>query len=241
MTQFPDAKSQSSDAKSQSADANPTPTSGNTPSAIEQVQAHWNRVFSEKPYEYGQAPNAFLASFASRFPDEGRAVALADGYGRNGVFLAECGLATLSLDISPVGVETTKKLAEERGVSIDARVQDVSKWQPEGPVYDVVALIYAHFSSTPERDYCLRRQIHQAAASALKPGGLLILEAFRPDQLGKPSGGPKSPHYLYSLAELEEDFKGLEILEGSEVDIELEEGERHRGLASVVRLVATKP
>lgn len=225
----------------QSPDANPTPSEGNTPTAVEQVQAHWNRVYSEKPYEYGQAPNAFLASFSERFPQVGRAVALADGYGRNGVFLAERGLETLSLDISPVGVETTKKLAEQRGVTIDARVQDVSKWQPEGADYDVVALIYAHFSSTPERDYCLRREIHRAAARALKPGGLLILEAFRPDQLGKASGGPKSPHYLYSLAELEEDFQDLEILEGSEVDIELEEGERHRGLASVVRLVATKP
>ncbi len=224
----------------QTTDANPTPTSGNTPSAVEQVKAHWNRVFSEKLYEYGEGPNAYLASFAPRFPNQGRAVALADGYGRNGVFLAEQGLATLSLDISSVGVETTKKLAQKRGVEIDAQVMDVSKWQPEGPVFDVVALIYAHFSSTPDRDYCLRRHIHQTAAAALKPGGLLILEAFRPDQLGKSSGGPKSPHYLYSYEELTEDFKGLEILDGGEVDIELEEGDRHRGLASVVRLVATK-
>lgn len=222
-------------------DANPTPSDGNTPSAVDQVKAHWNRVYSEKLYEYGEAPNAYLASFAPRFAEQGRAVALADGYGRNGVFLAEQGLATLSLDISPVGVETTQKLAQKRGVTIDAQVMDVSKWQPEGPVFDVVALIYAHFSSTPERDYCLRRQIHQTAARALKPDGLLILEAFRPDQLGKTSGGPKSPHYLYSFEELKEDFKDLEILEGGEFDIELEEGERHRGLASVVRLVATKP
>jgi SAM-dependent methyltransferase len=211
-----------------------------TVSAIEQVTKHWNAVYSSKEYEYGEAPNAWLASIARRFPAAGRAVALADGYGRNGVFLAECGLKTLSLDISPVGVETTRKLAAKRGVEIDAQVMDVSKWQPEGPVYDVVALIYAHFSSTPDRDYCLRRQIHQAAAEALKPGGLLILEAFRPDQLGKGSGGPKSPHYLYSLDALRQDFARLRLLEGAEVDIILEEGERHRGLASVVRLLATK-
>ncbi len=213
-------------------------SSGSNP--IAQVKQHWDHVYSNKEYEYGEAPNVWLASFADRFPAPGKAVALADGYGRNGVFLAERGLETLSLDISPVGVETTRKLAAKRGVAIDAQVMDVSKWQPDGPVYDVVALIYAHFSSTPERDYCLRRQIHQTAAKALKPGGLLILEAFRPDQLGKSSGGPKMAHYLYSLEELKVDFADLRLLEGAEVDIELEEGERHRGLASVVRVVATK-
>lgn len=209
--------------------------------AAAEIRSHWDKIFSERGHQYGDLPNAWLWAWRDCFKPGMKAAALADGYGRNGVFMAECGMDVDSMDLSPVGVEDAKALAASRGVSINAFVQDLSEWQPEPASYDVIALIYAHFSSTPERDYNLRRSIHQACVKALKPGGLLVLEAFGPDQLNYSSGGPKMPHLLYTAAEMAEDFDGLDIHYNRDQLIMLAEGDRHKGTGAVVRFAARKP
>lgn len=195
----------------------------------------WDDKFAGRDYVYGTEPNAFLVSQRHRLERGMEVLAVADGEGRNGVWLAGQGLRVTSVDGSPVAVQKALKLALDRRVNIRAQVADLADWVWPVGTFDAVAAIYIHFG--PD----LRRAMHHSMYAALKPGGLLLMEVFHPDQLGRGSGGPPVREMLYDAATLEEDFRGMEFLLLEEVETELAEGLLHRGPASVTRLVARRP
>ena len=195
----------------------------------------WDSRYSEPGFVYGTEPNAFLVSRAHLLKRGMTALAVADGEGRNGVWLASRGLDVLSVDASEVGLRKTRELAASRGVVVRTAQADLGRWAWPKAEFDVVVSIFAHFA--PE----LRARLHRAMLAVLKPGGLLILEAFTPEQLNYTSGGPRVPEMLYTAAMLRDDFAGAELVELTETRCELAEGKYHSGPAAVVRLVARRP
>ena len=170
-----------------------------------------------------------------RLPKSGSAIALGDGEGRNGVFLAEVGLQVTSVDLSEVGLSKARDLASTRGVTIETVQADLEHYTMTPESQDLIVSIYCHLPET------IRRVVHQRAELALKPGGLFILEAFHHSQLKYQSGGPKTPDLLYDLEALTGDFQSLQILEALDGLCYLDEGARHSGLGHIVRLVIQKP
>jgi len=197
----------------------------------------WNARFAATDaYVFGTAPNAFLASCRDRLPKTGRALAIADGEGRNGVFLAECGLEVLSVDFSPAAQAKAKALAAARGVAIETLTADILAWQWPQAAYDVVAAIFFQFLEPHERSDVFAR-----IRRALKPGGLLILEGYRPEQIANGTGGPKAPENMYTRELLEAEFGDFVDLAITAYDAELDEGEAHKGISSVIDLVGRLP
>ncbi len=200
--------------------------------------AFWDERYRGEDFAFGTAPNEFLVSQARRLKSGLRALVPGDGEGRNGVWLAEQGLIVDTVDVSPLGVAKARKLAKERGVDINAEIADLITWTWPRDAYDIVAALYIHFFDAD------RPGMHGAMMDALKPGGILILEAFRPEQLELQkkhrSGGPKSADMLYSEAKLAKDFASASILHLEETTVELAEGHRHKGLAAVIRAVVQK-
>lgn len=194
----------------------------------------WDGKFSAKEYVYGHEPNAHLVAQAGRLTPGGRVLVPGDGEGRNGVWLAERGFEVLSVDSSAVGLDKARKLAASRGVAIATHQADLLVWDWPQDGFDAVVSIFLHFA--PEG----RRRAHAAMAAALRPGGVLILEAFRPEQLSFTSGGPKDAALLYRAEDLRADFAGLDVVVLEETLSALDEGPFHQGPGAVVRLVATK-
>lgn len=195
----------------------------------------WNERFGDSVYYYGETANEFLQHRHTLIPKDSKVLVLGDGEGRNGVFLARKRCKVTSVDASAAGLEKARALAAKHKVSIETIEAMLPNLDVEKGTWDVVVLIFLHL---PEAE---RKAVHQLAIDALRPGGLLILEAFTPDQLGKPSGGPKTAERLYTAAMLREDFSGEMDIEGlAEVETVLNEGPGHVGPASVVRLLASK-
>lgn len=198
----------------------------------------WDARYGGAEFAYGCEPNRFLAAQALRLAPGGSAFVPGDGEGRNGVWLATRGLLVDTLDLSAKGVAKAQALAAERGVAINAVQGDAlaSDW-PEAR-YDLIALIYLHL--VPED----RRRLHAKALRALKPGGWIVLESFRPEQIERQNagarGGPRDPALLYSVQDIRADFAAAKTLEVEAAEIELEEGSLHVGPSSVVRALARR-
>ena len=196
---------------------------------------HWQERYATDEYRFGTAPNAFLAAQANRLPKSGKALAIADGEGRNGVFLAERGLDVLSLDFSPNGQAKARKLAAARGVTIRTEQADVINWGYPPDTYDVVAAIFFQFAGPAER-----AKIFAGIKRALKKGGLLLLEGYRPKQLEYKTGGPSQVENLYTREILETAFGDFASLDIREYDAELHEGAGHGGMSALIDAVAVK-
>ena len=195
----------------------------------------WDERYGSGDFQFGEAPNRYLEELRPWFAPGLRALALGDGEGRNGVWLAQQGFRVTSLDWSPVGVAKATALARQRGVTVHALVGDAAAWSYPEAGFDLVAWIYLHL---PPAD---RAAAARGVVRALAPGGLLALECFTPAQEGRRSGGPKMPDLLWSRAIVEELFGGLEVLELLEGTVHLDEGPRHQGRAEVVRALLRKP
>lgn len=199
------------------------------------MREFWNQKFADAAYKYGEQPNVFLAEQARQIRPGGQILVPGDGEGRNGVWLARQGFQVTSVDCSDVGLDKARALAERQGVQITTRLADLTEWSPEAESVDAVVLIYLHLPSS------VRPRIMGQLAQALRPGGVLILEAFHPQQLGLSSGGPKDVDMLYTLAVLRGDLAeaGLrgEELVGWEGGVTLDEGPFHQGPAQVTRWV----
>lgn len=195
----------------------------------------WNARFSEPGFAYGTEPNAFLASQKQNLKPGLKALAVADGEGRNGVWLAQQGLDVLSVDGSEVGLRKAQELATSRGVSIRTELAELTGWKWSAQEFDLVVAIFIHFM--PE----FRPRMHASMLRALKPGGVLIMEAFTPKQLEYKTGGPPVKEMLYTADMLREEFKAGEILQLEEILTGLNEGPYHRGTAAVVRLIVKRP
>ncbi len=197
------------------------------------ARTHWNERFAVPGYRFGTAPNRFLESQKHRLKKGARALAVADGEGRNGVWLARQGLVVTSVDISPVGQAKARTLAKEAGVTMEVIEADLATWAWPAATYDVVAAIFIQFAS-PD----VRAKIFAATKRALKPGGLVILEGYRPRQLEYGTGGPPVAENMYTRELLESAFGDMEILHLSEYDAEIEEGAGHKGMSALIDLVA---
>lgn len=191
----------------------------------------WDKQYSAvEGYKYGTRPNAFLMAEAHRLPAHAHVLVPGDGEGRNGAWLASQGHEVLTVDISEVGVARARALAANLGVRIDTLVADLKAWAPPTGTFDAVVLTYLHMPPT------MRTEVHRKVATALRSGGLLLLEAFHPRQLGRSSGGPKELELLYTLEDVRSDFNGaLDEELGEELEVLLDEGPGHQGMAAVTR------
>ena len=196
----------------------------------------WDSKFAGDDYRFGTAPNAFLAAQWDRLKPGWRALAVADGEGRNGVWLAEQGLEVTSVDISPRGIAKARALAAERGVAPTIVEADVAEYDMGEAAWDVVAAIFIQFAP-PE----MRADLFRRMKRALKPGGLLILQGYRPEQVDLGTGGPPDPAHMYTADLLRQAFGDLEILHLAEHDDTIREGTGHDGLSALIDLVARKP
>ena len=194
----------------------------------------WDERYQTPEYIFGDQPCQWLIMNQHRLPTSGRALALGDGEGRNGVFLAQLGLQVTSVDLSEVGLSKARDLAHERGVSIQTVKADLEHYEINPESQDLIVSIYCHLPDA------IRKRVHSRAEEALKPGGLFILEAFHHSQLKYQSGGPKTTDLLYDLEALTGDFQSLQILEALDGLCYLDEGARHSGLGHIVRLVLQK-
>lgn len=196
----------------------------------------WDERYQGEAYLFGEAPNAFLAAQAHRLRPGLSALAVADGEGRNGVWLAEQGLDVLSVDSSPVAQAKAARLAQARGTPLRLEEVDLAGWTWPEAQFDVVAAIFIQFAGPQLRD-----QIFAGLKRALKPGGLLLLEGYRPEQIAYGTGGPRVPENLYTEALLRAAFSDFEILELSAYDAVIEEGAGHSGRSALIDLVARRP
>ena len=203
------------------------------------MKEFWNERYSRPAYAYGTTPNKF---FETQLPGvkPGSILMPGDGEGRNGVYAAKLGWKVTCADLSKAGRTKALALADANRVSLDYRVVDIEILNFEPSSFDAIALIYAHFAASR------KAAIHQQLHSWLKPGGIIILEAFRKAHLefntANPNvGGPKELGMLYSPEELFTGFPDYEVIFLDEPDIRLQEGIYHDGTGAVIRYVGQKP
>jgi SAM-dependent methyltransferase len=195
----------------------------------------WEDRYRVPDYVFGKEPNYFLVSCKALLPRSGKALAVADGEGRNGIWLAEQGLEVLSLDFSPSAQEKARALAKQRGVTLTVAQADVHTWDYPEAAFDVVVEIFTQFSTPAER-----AKKWAGMRKALKRGGLLIIQGYTPKQLQYGTGGPKQVENLYTRAMLEEAFRDFRDMKIVEEEIEIYEGTSHGGMSAVINLTARK-
>lgn len=194
----------------------------------------WDERYSEPGFAYGTAPNGFLVSVAERIP-QGKVLSLAEGEGRNAVYLASLGYQVTGVDGSEVGLRKAAELAMEHGVTITTIHADLNEFVIEPEQWDAIIACYCHVPSA------IRMPLHQAAVLGLKPGGVFVLEAFSKEQLAYGTGGPQSLDMLMALDDVIRELAGLEIVHAVRIERDVREGNRHTGLASVVQVMGIKP
>ena len=195
----------------------------------------WDERYAGDEYHFGTGPNAFLASQQSLLKPGMSCLAVADGEGRNGVWLAGQGLDVLSVDASSVAQEKARKLARQRGVEVKFELVDLTLWDWGENRFDMVAAIFIQFAP-PE----LREQMFAHIKRCLKPGGLLLLQGYTPRQLHYRTGGPSQAENLYTEALLRSAFDDMQILHLREHDDIISEGSGHSGMSALIDLVARK-
>ncbi len=193
----------------------------------------WNERYSEPGYVYGTAPNDFLVSVAPQLPS-GPILSMAEGEGRNAVFLATRGHTVHGVDSSRVGLEKAQVLARDLGVAITTEVTDLATYDFGVSRWAAIISIFCHLPPDV-RGRCLA-----AVVRALAPGGLFVLEAYRPEQLQLGTGGPKQHELLVTTDDLRVELAGLEFLELTEVTREIHEGRFHQGQSATVQCLARK-
>ena len=197
-------------------------------------QSRWDTRFRAPDYIFGKEPNAFLKAQAHRLPPGGTALSVADGEGRNGVWLAQQGLDVLTIDYSPAALAKAHALAAERGVRLRTEVADVFAWRWPKAAFDMVAAIFI-FAAPAERPGFFAN-----LKGALKPGGLLLMQGYRPEQMKYRTGGPPDAERLLTRAMLEHGFGDMAELDIREHDSAISEGTAHVGLSALIDLVARK-
>ena len=202
----------------------------------------WDERYDKAEYHYGTAPNDFLRAHAEPLlsalsATEGEVphiLCLADGEGRNSVFLAELGVHVTAVDISQVGLDKAQRLAAERGVNIQTQLADLSESTLPDAEYDGVVMIFCHLPSAQ------RPHLYQQIIKALKPRGWLLAECYTEAQLGRGTGGPPSADLMLNLSELKEAFQGFHIEHGEELVRHIAEGPGHQGEGAVCQYIGVK-
>jgi cyclopropane fatty-acyl-phospholipid synthase-like methyltransferase len=201
-------------------------------------EAFWSARYRDvgEDYLFGTAPNKFLASQGGLFGPGMRVLSVADGEGRNAVWLAEQGCEVLATEISPVAQEKCAKLARARHVAVDLVQADILNWTWPQSDYDAVVAIFIQFATPDERP-----RLFNGMKGAVKPGGLLLLHGYTPKQLEYRTGGPSAVENLYTAGLLRELFADWEIVLLREHEDVIEEGSAHSGRSALIDLVARKP
>lgn len=194
----------------------------------------WESRYSEDEYVYGTDPNDFLVKSVADLPP-GRTLCLADGEGRNGVYLATLGHTVTSVDLTEAGMAKAAKLAETHGVEITTVVADLADYDFGVDRWDLIVSIFAH-TAPPAR-----ARVHARVATALAVDGRFILEAYTPDQIGRGTGGPPDPEMTMTLDGLREELVDMHIISGGETVRPIIEGRLHNGEGAVVQVIAQRP
>ncbi|ABW30653.1 class I SAM-dependent methyltransferase [Acaryochloris marina] len=192
----------------------------------------WNQRYANDDYIYGTEPNSFLAEHADMLSNP--ILSLAEGEGRNAVFLASLGFSVLGIDGSEVGLAKALKLAQAKGVDIQTEVADLGLFEPPAHHYGSVISISAHLPST------IRNRLYPLVEQCLKPNGIILLEAYSENQITRDTGGPKDLDMLMTCAKVEREFPNCEPILMRELEREVLEGKYHTGMASVVQFIARK-
>ena len=192
----------------------------------------WNQRYGGDGFAYGTEPNSFLAENAKLLT--GPVLSLAEGEGRNAVFLASLGLDVLGVDGSEVGLAKAQRLADLKGVQIKTEVADLATYEPPANFFGSVVSIFAHLPSD------VRRRLYRSVEQSLKPGGIILLEAYSKSQLSRDTGGPKDPDMLMTAVDIKMEFPNCEVILCHEIEREVVEGEFHTGMASVGQFVGKK-
>jgi SAM-dependent methyltransferase len=196
----------------------------------------WNQRFAGDDYLFGREPNEYLKARTPLLPAGGSVLCVADGEGRNSVWLARQGFQVEAFDVSDVGVAKARKLASEAAVSVDYTVADCERYNWSAQSHDGVVAVFIQFAD-PE----MRARLFANLVRALKPGGVLILQGYTPRQLDYKTGGPGQLSHLYTADLIREAFKDLQVVELIDYEAELNEGARHAGRSALLGLVAIKP
>ncbi len=194
---------------------------------------NWDERYSEPGFAYGSEPNEFLVSMVEKIP-RGKVLSLAEGEGRNAVYLASLGYLVTGVDGSEVGLRKASELAAERGVAINTIHADLSQFVMEADQWDAIIACYCHVPSA------IRMPLHQAAVRGLKSGGVFVLEAFSKEQLSYGTGGPQSPDMLMDLDVLKQELAGLQFVHAVKIERDVREGSNHTGMASVIQIMGFK-
>lgn len=208
------------------------------PTAMTQPMARaemWNARYTAAEYVYGTTPSAFLASHSALFSSGATALVLADGEGRNGVYLASLGVRVTSMDISSAGADKARRLAAERGVDLNITRGDILAYDWVPAAYDFVVAVFIQFLNASQRS-----RVFKGIRRTLKPGGRVLVHGYSVEQMRYESGGPRVLDHLYTEAFLADAFAGFEIVRLSRYDSVLKEGKGHAGVSALIDLVATK-
>jgi SAM-dependent methyltransferase len=194
----------------------------------------WDERYSQAAYLYGKEPNDFLVEATSSMPP-GRVLCLAEGQGRNAVYLAGRGYQVTGVDSSAVGLAKAQQLASARGVKITTIVADLSEFTIQPNSWEAIVSIFCHLPPA------LRADIHRQVVAGLRPGGVLVLEAYTPRQLAFNTGGPPTADLMMDLPTLRQELQGLDFLFAAELERDIHEGDYHHGRSAVVQAIARKP
>ena len=195
----------------------------------------WDERYGNQGYFYGSEPNDFLKEHADAIPTGGEVLCIAEGEGRNAVYLAGLGYQVSAVDGSAVGLAKLAAFAKERKVTVQAVCADLADYDIGTAKWDAIISIWCHLPKP------LRASVHHRVAEGLRPGGCFLLEAYTPKQLGYKTGGPPDASLLMTLSALQQELPGLVIEHGVEVDRNVQEGQGHRGQSAVVQIIARKP
>ena len=194
----------------------------------------WNERYAGDSYFYGTTPNAFVSECAPQIPP-GPVLCLAEGEGRNAVFLATRGHAVTAVDQSAVGLAKAQRLAADRKVALTTAVTDLAAFSIEPRAWSGVVATFVHLPQP------LRRNLHRQVADGLRPGGVFIFEAYTPEQVKFRTGGPvNQPELLVKMAELRDELGDLELVIARELVRDVSEGSGHKGRGAVVQVLARK-
>jgi SAM-dependent methyltransferase len=206
-----------------------------SPQPFDDPAGTWNRRFSESGYLFGTEPNGWLVEHADLWEAGQRVLCIADGEGRNSVWLAQRGLTVDAFDVSEVGVRKARDFARITGAKVNFAVADIAELRWPENLYDGVAAIFFQFA-----DPALRARIFEGIVRCLKPGGTLVLQGYTPRQLEYRTGGPPHASHMYTPQLLREAFAGMEILQLREYEADLAEGKGHKGRSALIGMVARK-
>ncbi len=193
----------------------------------------WDERYAAEHYIYGTKPNKFLAQNFTEIP-KGKVLCLADGEGRNSVFLARQGYNVTAVDASATGIEKARKLAQDNKVNVDYIHADLAHYKLAAEQWEGIVSIFCHIPAD------IRIPLHQNIITALKPQGILLLEAYTPEQLKHGTGGPPTAELTMTADILKQELKGLEFNLLQELERDIVEGSHHTGLGAVVQAIARK-